>query len=132
MQVRESAKLTGGEGSSRGHPISSSDLGLTWTVEPNLSRTYEPGLAVPMRRNDSPDFGASRGATTRSFLGHSLLDSITPKGDRQCLKHIGLRGFQALFVIKMPRLHFGGSKRLSVSNRYSSYWTPKVISATLR
>ena len=42
------------------------------------------------------------------------------------------KGFQALFVIKMPRLHFGGSKRLSVSNRYSSYWTPKVISVTRR
>jgi len=66
------------------------------------------------------------------LFGHSLLDNITPKGDRQCLKHIGLKGFEALFVIKMPRLHFGGSKRLSVSNRYSSYWTPKVISVTRR
>lgn len=36
------------------------------------------------------------------LFGHSLLDNITPKGDRQCLKHIGLKGFQALFVIKMP------------------------------
>jgi len=61
-----------------------------------------------------------------------LLDNITPKGDRQCLKRIGLRGFQAPFVIKMPRLHFGGSKRLSVLDRYSLGLKVPGRSSTLR
>jgi hypothetical protein len=41
------------------------------------------------------------------------------------------KGFQALFVIKMPTA-FRWLEELSVSNRYSSYWTPKVISVTRR
>ena len=42
------------------------------------------------------------------------------------MKHIGLRDFQALFSYEDAQADFGGSKRLSVSNRYSSCWTPKV------
>jgi hypothetical protein len=32
------------------------------------------------------------------------------------------KGLSSAVCFKMPGPHFGGSKRLSVSNRYSSYW----------